>query len=423
MWLLNVHSIQLEEILDESQRPPYAILSHRWRAEEVSFAELSERRELAEKKLGFVKIRKCCNVVKSQFQLDYVWVDTCCIDKRNSADLQEAINSMYSYYEHSTACIVYLDDVKVQPLEPSGWFTALKHSEWFKRGWTLQELLASKSRSFYGAEWTALGTCHSMKEHTVASFFHDAVSKAAHVPLDVLLGRKKVEEFCIAHRMSWAAPRRTTRPEDISYSLMGLFRVNIPILYGEGAAKAFERLQQEILKSSFDQSIFVWRRPSTPGVTSSGLLASSPAHFMDTPEDLFLGRPGVLTPIAANSLGLTIHTLLLKADANRTLFDMTEGYFAIFPCAIPDENYHRILAIVLQEIPGASVGGVSVEKLPGYRRVKCSEWFLLTRKDLKGRSLKTIPIVVLGNEQYELFVQTTVAAHARRGPSLTDFTL
>lgn len=168
MWLLNAKTLQLEDASDESRRPPYAILSHRWRAAEVSFVELAERRELRERveqkfgflkladrreKLGYTKIRNCCDVVRSHFNLDYVWIDTCCIDKRNSADLSEAINSMYTWYERSAVCVVYLDDVEVpesESFDSHDWVTALSDSEWLKRGWTLQELVASKSRSFYG---------------------------------------------------------------------------------------------------------------------------------------------------------------------------------------------------------------------------------------------------------------------------------
>ena len=82
------------------------------------------------------------------------------------------------------------------------------------------------------------------------------------LPPKVLADNTKIRECCVVERMSWAAMRSTQRPEDVAYCLLGIFNVNMAILYGEGEAGAFRRLQDEIIKNSFDQTLFAWRRPS-----------------------------------------------------------------------------------------------------------------------------------------------------------------
>jgi hypothetical protein len=122
-----------EFIGSESKRPRYAILSHRWREEEVLFADMDGDQSVAEAKMGYEKLEACCKVaLRNGFQ--YVWCDTCCIDKSSSAELSEAINSMYEYYAKSGLCIAYLDDVEDGPLNGSSFARAV----WFSRGWTLQ---------------------------------------------------------------------------------------------------------------------------------------------------------------------------------------------------------------------------------------------------------------------------------------------
>jgi hypothetical protein len=118
---------------NESERPRYAILSHRWREEEVLFADMTGDQTAVEAKIGYHKLEACCKVaLENGYQ--YMWCDTCCIDKSSSAELSEAINSMYEYYAKSGLCIAYLDDVEDGPLNGSSFARAV----WFSRGWTLQ---------------------------------------------------------------------------------------------------------------------------------------------------------------------------------------------------------------------------------------------------------------------------------------------
>jgi ankyrin repeat protein len=210
-------------------------------------------------KPGYKKIRFC----EEQANLDdlqYFWIDTCCIDKRSSAELSEAINSMYRWYRDANVCYAYLADV------PSK--TKFQGSRWFSRGWTLQELLAPSEVIFFDEEWRNLGTRKNLRQ---------SVSSCTSIPEGILAGSDDIERTSIAQRMSWASKRETKRLEDRAYCLMGIFGINMPLLYGEGE-RAFLRLQEEIMKISDDHSLFAWRSSDNRG----GLLATSAASFMDS---------------------------------------------------------------------------------------------------------------------------------------------
>ena len=244
MWLINADKLTLEYFADTTNRdfPHYAILSHAWGADEVSFADFTSPEKGISKK-GYDKIRNCCEIARSE-GFDYAWIDTCCINKSSSAELSEAINSMFQWYRGAGVCYAYLSDVdrSDSPLSRSSSFA---RSRWFTRGWTLQELLAPLEVVFLDSAWVEIGTKRSLRS-TLSSITR--INESA-------LERYRGGDFSVAQKMSWAAGRATTRLEDEAYYLMGLFDVNMPLLYGEGG-KAFLRLQQEILKQSDDDSLF-----------------------------------------------------------------------------------------------------------------------------------------------------------------------
>ncbi|KAI4711172.1 hypothetical protein J4E89_003737 [Alternaria sp. Ai002NY15] len=267
MRLLHVRTLELKTFVDNI--PPYAILSHCWTDEEVVFSDLADLKQ-AKKKTGFAKNEKTCELA-SKDGFDYAWIDTCCIDKSSSAELSEAINSMFAWYRNSEQCYAYLADVEVQEAFAQG--EAAKHrntfwlSKWFTRAWTLQELLAPSNfqprylphwpydrydgMKFYSRDWQLLGN----KAHLGI-----LISDITGIPMEYLEGQS-LETASISMRMSWAADRQATRSEDIAYSLLGLFDVNMPLLYGEGNTKAFRRLQEEIMKISEDETLFAWEAP------------------------------------------------------------------------------------------------------------------------------------------------------------------
>ena len=264
MRLLNTTSITTKEFVGQDI-PPYAILSHTWEKGEVLLADI--RNGTAPSKEGFAKILGCCTTA-AEYGFDWVWIDTCCIDKTSSAELSEAINSMYRWYELSTICYVYLRDVSVAEGGALLSSIPLGHSRWFTRGWTLQELLAPRAVEFYSFDWKEIGTKSSL-----------ATSLSYHtgIPTRVLHGESP-NSCSIAERMSWASSRQTTREEDMAYCLLGLFNVNMPLLYGEGQ-KAFIRLQEQILKQEEDYSLFAWTLQHDCGEMLTGFLASTPQEF------------------------------------------------------------------------------------------------------------------------------------------------
>jgi hypothetical protein len=202
---------------NRSNIPRYAILSHRWREEEVSFADMAGDVSVARAKKGYEKLEASCKIaLKCGFK--YMWCDTCCIDKSSSAELSEAINSMYEYYSKSGMCIAYLDDIEDHPQDDS----YLKHATWFSRGWTLQELVAPEFMVFYSQNWWKLGWKEDLKRQ---------IAIVSGIDEEVLNYPLRVNEISVSEKMSWAARRTTTRAEDSAYSLMGIFGVHMPPLY------------------------------------------------------------------------------------------------------------------------------------------------------------------------------------------------
>ncbi|CAI6336805.1 unnamed protein product [Periconia digitata] len=243
-----------------SEKLRYMILSHRWREDEVLYADITHPDpSVARRRSGFSKLENSCRLAL-QIGYEYAWLDTCCIDKSSSAELSEAINSMYRYYAESTICFAYLDDVE-------GNFSTLEASSWFSRGWTLQELIAPKEMYFYDRNWKSIGTKKSL-----ATRLHSASS----IHVDVIRDPSAMAQFGISQKMQWASRRETTREEDETYSLLGIFGVNMPPLYGEGRKSAFRRLQIEIMKSSSDHTIFAWQRRTNV----NDMLASSTRDFL-----------------------------------------------------------------------------------------------------------------------------------------------
>ncbi|PMD19234.1 HET-domain-containing protein, partial [Hyaloscypha hepaticicola] len=245
MWLIETESLKLEYFLGKDI-PCYAILSHTWGDGEASFQDWQDLRK-ASQKTGFAKIKSACAQARDD-GLRYIWVDTNCIDKSSSAELSEAINSMFAWYKNSWVCYVYLADVK-DPEDVAGNLDSLRKSRWFTRGWTLQELLAPTSIRFFTQDWKPI----SMESR----HYSQLVSSITGIRLDVLSYPQNVMSCSNVEKMSWIAGRETTREEDVAYCLLGIFDINMPLLYGEGR-KAFARLQEEIIKQSTDHSLFAW---------------------------------------------------------------------------------------------------------------------------------------------------------------------
>ncbi|RDW82406.1 hypothetical protein BP6252_03518 [Coleophoma cylindrospora] len=218
--------------------PCYAILSHTWgmETEEVTFKDVIEG--TGEHKDGYKKIRFCAQQAAND-GLEYFWVDTCCIDKSSSAELQESINSMFRWYQDASRCYVYLSDVSTDDCDHTN--PALQpwqQSRWFTRGWTLQELIAPRSVEFFCSKGKRLGDKNSLEQQ---------LSRITGIPVQALQGTN-LSMFSVKDRLSWAETRTTKKEEDKAYSLFGLFDIHMSLLYGEGEQKALDRLKDEVLK-------------------------------------------------------------------------------------------------------------------------------------------------------------------------------
>ena len=193
------------------------------------------------------KIREACAVARKN-GYRYIWIDSCCIDKSSSSELSEAINSMFKWYSFAAVCYAYLADVP-PGTDPRSEASHFRRTRWFTRGWTLQELLAPRFVEFLSEDWAPIGS-----KHTLA----DIVETVTMIDYKALLHHQgTLDQFSVAQRLSWAANRETTREEDRAYSLLGIFDINMPTLYGEGD-RAFRRLQEHIMQRIPDQSLLAW---------------------------------------------------------------------------------------------------------------------------------------------------------------------
>lgn len=295
MRLLNTQTLGFQQFYD-TELPKYIILSHRWGTDEATYQNFADQRY--QDSAGYAKVINFCRFARER-GYQWVWIDTCCIDKTSSAELTESINSMWNYYCEATECIAYLSDVQQGNLD----WTLIRNrtadstsefhqsallvfgaSKWFTRGWTLQELLAPRILSFCSSDWKILGTKKDLQKAI------SIITGIRHMYLQPS-GPEAIRGASIAEIMSWASARVTQRTEDIAYCLLGLFGVNMPLLYGE-RHKAFLRLQLEIIKKTDDQSIFAWADEKE----SSGMLASSPEAFRCSSDFIGFGKLDDRTP-------------------------------------------------------------------------------------------------------------------------------
>ncbi|KAH8898545.1 HET-domain-containing protein [Thozetella sp. PMI_491] len=371
MRLVNVETFRLEEFIGDAI-PSYAILSHTWGADadEVSFRDIEHANSegLANR---HIKLAGCCRQARLD-RLQYVWIDTCCIDKANSVELGEAINSMFRWYQNAAVCYAYLSDVPRGGVGPQ--FPA---SRWFMRGWTLQELLAPKTLVFYNVDWEPLGSKIELSS---------LIQEITGIPRPFLSGWAALHEASVAQRMSWASRRITKRKEDEAYSLLGIFGISMAMIYGEGES-AFKRLQEEIIKVSSDHSIFAWGldgsafdAATSTGVQLGGLLAKSPAEFAN----------------CGNIACRKQHT------GTRSLFDLSNGYLRI---KLPVYALHNGLTYGLlmcgPELEDEKVVGIPLE-VENAQSDKSNEEYLRP----KGRLCVLLDETIPGAEAKQISIST-----------------
>lgn len=234
---------------DSAVTEGYIIISHVWQDIEQPYEEvlrLEGEATVADDPRISVKVRECHRLARA-YGFGWFWVDAPCIDNRNSTELSEAIRSMYSWYASASICFAHLPDVPSHDrIHDPG--SAFRRSIYFKRGWTLQELIAPRRVIFLSSDWTVLGEKDELA---------DLLEEITGIDQDVLTFRRRVADVSVARRLSWASQRETRYVEDQAYCLMGLFGIHMNIKYGEGD-NAFLRLQQKILKKICDHTLFAW---------------------------------------------------------------------------------------------------------------------------------------------------------------------
>ena len=290
---------------------------------------------------------------------------------------------MYTWYSNAYFCYAYLDDVDgAMDSQGNSCYPALMQTLWATRGWTLQELLAPCYMKFYSVNWVELGTKASLSL---------VLSQMTGIDRDILSQGKPIDSASIAERFSWAARRKTTRPEDIAYCLMGIFSVNMPMLYGEGD-KAFLRLQEEIMKISDDHSLFAWTDNEASDDVPHGLLARHPFCFRHSNEFVPYRNWLASQPHYMSNRGLRID-LHLSTLVDKSLLA------AALNCPVPplfeDSSY---LMIYLKKLPNTE---------PQYARVK-------TRKRGYGNTLGQLQTIHVRQNLATPDVEGMYPTHALR---------
>jgi hypothetical protein len=346
MRLLHSRTLELQDFPNYTDIS-FEILSHTWADGEVLFEDIRGLNATTipphtKSKLGYKKV-EACSAQAARDGFEWVWIDTCCIDKSSSAELSEAINSMYRWYRDSAVCYVYLADVpnNADIITKKEKF---RESRWFSRGWTLQELIAPRSVEFYGDQWCSQGQKASLG--TKCSLEKE-ISDITKIPIKILGGSNSGS---VAQKMSWASQRKTSRIEDRAYSLLGLFGINMSLLYGEGN-RAFIRLQEEILKISADESLFAWRGSRQTIFQRGGILAISPDDFVDSGGISSIHTTLRSNPFTVTNRGLRLEVILRKAsDILEASTTKVSSQFHAKPVLVlncHEEKLDRLIGILL----------------------------------------------------------------------------
>lgn len=400
MRLLNIHERKFEikegPALDVAIKN-CAIISHRWGNNETKFHDLEEilqpRKssngailkfddpegyEFGEEEEGLLKIAEARKKAReygfrgddggqAQETLGYIWMDTCCIDKTDGIETERAINSMFRWYRDAKVCFVYLSDVakntceyQKEQVDKLGNITrrrrdCFEKSEWFLRGWTLQELLAPKAMCFFDYQWRFIGTKKTLSTE---------IQNAAKIEAKYLNG--DFSDACTAVRMSWLSRRNTTLKDDMAYCMVGVFGVHMYIKYGEDE-DAFLRLEEELIKQkAADESIFAWKHER---VESCGLLAPWPTCFSESGGLTILSQKyRQRKPYTVTGGGIEFH-------APNVLPDNGNGQEWMTITAALRRNYE--LKLNCWEVGHGRKNTVTLhlQKLKGeWRRVDCNGW-------------------------------------------------
>lgn len=430
MRLINTSTFELRQEEHSSfVKQGYAILSHRWEREEVELPEypqhigsLQQDQNLLARPGRFNKIRGACRLARLR-NIQWMWIDTCCIDRANAVEYSEAVNSMFRWYRGAKVCFAYLNDVQSAPKKQGVDVFRSSNSEhdysiWFSRGWTLQELLAPQNLEFYDAQWQLIGTKKDLAP---------ALQQITRIKTTYLSGEEDFQDACAAAKMSWQAGRQVSEPEDIAYSMLGLFGITMQPLYGEGAEASFLRLQSEYMSKKADETLFAWKMPAEgPGMSTRppkvygeillkedewGLLAPSPEWFRyagnvtnKPPKRGFVARKhggfsslqqGILSPLTVTR-GTYACRIIGAALTGTLILTIPAGIYLIVECRYTSNR------IPLNAWEPNEKGKLKVihlhlrRKYTSYVRIKSQEYYLGSGKPAPSWGEK--PLLVLQPE-------------------------
>jgi len=259
MRLLNIYTFEFAEF-EGDRLPPYRITSHRWTDDEATFKDVLKKKNPNSK--GYMKIEGFCQFIREDEErlrkyvtrelgsCKWIWIDAACVDKRSSAEVSESINSMFGWYARAVECFAYLADVPSLSAGRDTVMSKFRRSEWFKRGWTLQELLVPRVVVFLNRDWEVIGHKCGYCEYSnpcrdAGPLLNDIVAETTGISEDIMFDYRKSARLSVDEKLSWMADRRTTKSEDMAYCLLGIFDVTMPLLYGDGP-KAMEKLERAI---------------------------------------------------------------------------------------------------------------------------------------------------------------------------------
>ncbi|KAI9571054.1 hypothetical protein HD554DRAFT_2077873 [Boletus coccyginus] len=289
-----------------------------------SFTDITNIHNFIRKRPGHYNVAKFCDIVRGH-DMEYAWVDSCCIDKSSDAELNRSICSMYRWYANSSICIAHLADLIV--------IGDLSRDTWFKRGWTLMQLLASERLKFYNKMWCLLTDHLNDKQSPEIKAAVECATSIS--PLEFQrFDPKLLDTYQLSKHMRWAANRSTLLAKDRAYSLMGVFDVTIDVTYGEGGSRAFSRLFKEIVHLSNSPEVVNWIGKPATGLSLRSLgYSSSSDAFIGSNDTVGLFRE---EPISLAANGLSIKLLMLPA----TLITWESPLIAFMKCFEVESRVH-----------------------------------------------------------------------------------
>ncbi|RMJ14382.1 hypothetical protein CDV36_005907 [Fusarium kuroshium] len=418
MRLLETKSYELFEASDiPAPFPSYAILSHTWISskDEITYQDMKTRKGDIKndvyKQKGWSKLRKYCDRAAKD-GWEWAWMDTCCIDKTNPADTQEAINAMFRWYQSAGICYAHLEDVDVlrdvknmdlpqnvdfdgtvgsrNAANPNGpLHKALERffikAKWFTRGWTLQELLAPHYLVFVDRAWRRIGTRESWAHEIERASNIEAHHLTSFEPTDFA-------SCSTAMRFSWASGRETTVEEDETYSLLGLFGISLPLIYGEGSRQAFNRLQRQLIIVYNDDSLFSWKEPQAIASKSGwGILARSVKDFWDASKVKALGHYGNTFSMTNQGLAITAKHWRHKADLNAGLIRLN--------CSFGSDSSQETGIYLTYDADADAYHRIRIHQLCDMSQVNFNDW-----KEERSRE----PILIRGNNYSDRLICSSI---------------